>query len=40
MIMENSAVMGEAIRLSTKESRKAFRPLYLNMYWKCFRVRE
>ena len=35
-----AAVMGEAIRLNTNESRNALRPLYLNMYSKCLKVSE
>ena len=38
--MDSSAVMGEAMRLSTNESRNALRPLYLNMYSKCLKVSE
>ena len=33
MIIDNSAVIGEAISDSTKESRKACRPLYLVNTW-------
>ena len=39
MIMDRSAVMGEAISDSTKESRKAWKPRYLvNTCWNHLKV--